>query len=499
MGLHRAAHPHIGKNAPTAIVVGGGVSGLLAARELAAAGVRVTLLEQKDHLGGAVGAHEVGGLLLDSGAESYATRSPIVSELVKELGLGEHIVTPNPHGSWLYLPFGARKTPNTGIMGIPGNLDDKTLLGVLGRAGLRRAKLDKALPASVGAKAKTLGELVRARMGNKVLKNLVAPVVSGVYSAHPDQLDADATIPGLREGLKKYKSLAAAAAALRSQAPAGSQVASLSGGLNQLSEKLVEDLYTKCARIIAGFDVIAIDRDSVTGEWFVIQRHTADGEIQATLRADYLVLATDGPTTARLLGSHIKTSLPTLEPGPEVALVTLVVEQPALNAHPRGTGMLVSEEVTNVRAKALTHVSAKWPWVAEAVGKDKHVVRLSYGRGGENASISDVALADEQLITLALHDAAKLLDVPITAHELLDADVVRWSNVLPRTAPGHRDKVKTFRELTAQLETVCVVGTWAAGSGLVSTVRDTREQVEQFLKRNTPQANGAKRGEETAG
>ncbi|MBF1648121.1 MAG: protoporphyrinogen oxidase, partial [Rothia dentocariosa] len=372
MGLHRAAHPHIGKNAPTAIVVGGGVSGLLAARELAAAGVRVTLLEQKDHLGGAVGAHEVGGLLLDSGAESYATRSPIVSELVKELGLGEHIVTPNPHGSWLYLPFGARKTPNTGIMGIPGNLDDKTLLGVLGRAGLRRAKLDKALPASVGAKAKTLGELVRARMGNKVLKNLVAPVVSGVYSAHPDQLDADATIPGLREGLKKHKSLAAASAALRAQAPAGSQVASLSGGLNQLSEKLVEDLYTKCARIIAGFDVIAIDRDSVTGEWFVIQRHTADGEIQATLRADYLVLATDGPTTARLLGSHIKTSLPTLEPGPEVALVTLVVEQPALNAHPRGTGMLVSEEVTNVRAKALTHVSAKWPWVAEAVGKDKH-------------------------------------------------------------------------------------------------------------------------------
>lgn len=150
-------------------------------------------------------------------------------------------------------------------MGIPGNLDDKTLLGVLGRAGLRRAKLDKALPASVGAKAKTLGELVRARMGNKVLKNLVAPVVSGVYSAHPDQLDVDATIPGLREGLKKYKSLAAASAALRAQAPAGSQVASLSGGLNQLSEKLVEDLYTKCARIIAGFDVIAIDRDSVTG------------------------------------------------------------------------------------------------------------------------------------------------------------------------------------------------------------------------------------------
>ena len=58
---------------PTAIVIGGGPSGLISARRLAAAGMRVTLLEQKHHLGGAVGAHEVGGLLLDSGAESFAT------------------------------------------------------------------------------------------------------------------------------------------------------------------------------------------------------------------------------------------------------------------------------------------------------------------------------------------------------------------------------------------------------------------------------------------
>ena len=87
------------EKAPTAIVIGGGPSGLISARRLAAAGMRVTLLEQRHHLGGAVGAHEVGGLLLDSGAESFATRSPIVSDLVKELGLGDQIVAPNSYGS----------------------------------------------------------------------------------------------------------------------------------------------------------------------------------------------------------------------------------------------------------------------------------------------------------------------------------------------------------------------------------------------------------------
>lgn len=465
---------------PTAIVIGGGPSGLISARRLAAAGMRVTLLEQRHHLGGAVGAHEVGGLLLDSGAESFATRSPIVSDLVKELGLGDQIVTPNSYGSWLYLPQGARRTPSTGIMGIPGNVNDKSLIPVIGKSGLRRAQVDKFLPVSAGENAKTLGELVRIRMGQKVLDNLVAPVVSGVYSTHPDKLDVDATIPGLREAFRKHRSLSAAAAAFRSAAPAGSQVAGIIGGMNQLSERLVEELYAAGVRIVTGFDVIAVDRDESTGQWFIIQRHTTDGE-NTPLYADYLVVATDGPTVARLIGPHVSTALPALEPGPEVALVTLVVDAPDLNKHPRGTGLLVSEEATAVRAKALTHATAKWQWVADAAGPGRHVVRLSYGRGGEDARFSEVALADEQLITLALRDATRMMGVALTRRNLIDADVVRWRGVLPASTPGHRKRVQDFRDRASELGTLSTVGSWAAGSGLVLTVKDTYEQMDQLI------------------
>ena len=261
-------------------------------------------------------------------------------------------------------------------MGIPGNVNDKSLIPVIGKNGLRRAQVDKFLPVSAGENAKTLGELVRIRMGQKVLDNLVAPVVSGVYSTHPDKLDVDATIPGLREAFRKHRSLSAAAHAFRSAAPAGSQVAGIVGGMNQLSERLVEDLYASGVRIVTGFDVIAVDRDESTGQWFIIQRHTTDGE-NTPLYADYLVVATDGPTVARLIGPHVSTALPALEPGPEVALVTLVADAPDLNKHPRGTGLLVSEEATAVRAKALTHATAKWQWVADAAEPGRHVVRLS--------------------------------------------------------------------------------------------------------------------------
>ena len=45
--------------ARSAVVVGGGISGLLAARELARAGVSTTVLEASAEWGGCVGSHVV--------------------------------------------------------------------------------------------------------------------------------------------------------------------------------------------------------------------------------------------------------------------------------------------------------------------------------------------------------------------------------------------------------------------------------------------------------
>ena len=92
-----------------------------------------------------------------------------------------------------------------------------------------------------------------------------------------------------------------------------------------------------------------------------------------------------------------------------------------------------------------------------------------------------MALADEQLITLALRDASRMMDVALTRSNLVDADVVRWRGVLPASTPGHRDRVKEFRERASELGTLSTVGSWAAGSGLVVTVKDTYEQMDRLI------------------
>lgn len=466
--------------ARTAVVVGGGISGLIAARDLARSGLSVTLLEAGGQLGGCVGTHTVAGLRLDSGAESFATRSPAVPDLLAELGLGDAVVSPNPGGAWLQLPGGdlaaaAQRMPQTGLLGIPADPRAPEILQAIGRAGAARAALDKVLP--VGGLARresaSLGEVVRARMGEAVLRRLVAPVVGGVYSSDPDVLDVDSVAPGLRAALAKHGSLAAAVGSLRASAPAGSAVAGLAGGMGRLSRALEADLRERGVLLETGTPVDAVERAG--SGWTV----TAAGR---TFTADAVVVATDGPAAVDLLAGTVpELAAARPGPGPGVALVTLVVDQPDLDANPRGTGVLVAAEVDAVDAKALTHATAKWQWLADSTGPGTHVLRLSYGRALSAAAAdtkpSPVERSDEDLFAQALTDASVLLQVPLGVDDVVGADVVRWVGALPSAAVGHRDRVASVRTAVGQVPGLEVVGAWLAGTGLAAVTADTRTRM----------------------
>lgn len=467
---------------PSAVVVGGGISGLIAARELALAGTAVTVLEAGEAWGGCVGSHVVAGLTLDSGAESFATRSTAVADLARELGLGGQIVSPHPGGAWVQLPDGPQELPKTGILGIPANPWDPEVRRSLGFAGALRASFDRWLPASAGTSSEvtSVAALVRARMGKRVLDRLVAPVVGGVHSADPGLLDVDMVAPGLRSGIRKHGSLAAAVAAQRKAArgsgagpaKAGSAVAGLQGGMSTLVTALVEDLRDRGAELLSGKRVVSVTK---TGNGWRV----AAGE--STYDAGRLVVALDGPSAVGLL----EKALPELSalrpaPGPLVSLVTIVVDLPELDGRPRGTGILVAPQTVGIRAKALTHATAKWDWLAEEAGPGTHVLRMSYGRSEDIDGVTvDPAMDDEELLTAALDDASALLTVPVSRADVVDWDVVRWAGALPFAAVGHKQRVAQVRKLCAAADGLTVVGGWLAGNGLAAVVSDTRAQLTQ--------------------
>lgn len=470
----------------TALVVGGGISGLLAARDLAAAGCTVTVLEAGPAWGGCVGSHEVAGLTLDSGAESFATRSDAVARLCTELGLAGRIVPPRPGGAWVQLPSGPRELPRTGVLGIPANPWDPEVRRTLGVLGSLRASLDRLLPASVGAggDVTSVAALVRARMGSRVLERLVSPVVGGVHSADPGLLDVDMVAPGLRAGLRKHGSLAAAVAAQRRgpgtsaaspaarQAKAGSAVAGLEGGMHTLVDALVADLRGRGVTLMAGTAAGAVSR-------------TSDGwEIEAagsTFHSALLVVAVDGPAAVGLLEGAVP-AIAGKKPaaGPDVKLVTLVLDNPDLDRRPRGTGILVAPQTPGVEAKALTHATGKWDWLEAAAGPGRHVVRLSYGRVDGAPAQPAGPETDQELFAAALRDASSLLGVRITEGDVRGWDVVRWRGSLPFAAVGHRARAAEIRQACTAAGGLAVVGGWVAGNGLAAVVADTREQIGQL-------------------
>lgn len=104
------------------------------------------------------------------------------------------------------------------------------MVRAIGRRGAARAWLDTLLPVLRIGRAHSLAELVRTRMGVRVLEDLVAPVVSGVYSSRPEDIDVDLAAPGLNGAITRRGSLAGAVASLRANLPAGVAVRGISGG-----------------------------------------------------------------------------------------------------------------------------------------------------------------------------------------------------------------------------------------------------------------------------
>ena len=365
---------------PRYTVVGGGIAGLVVARRLAMAGRSVRLLEASDHLGGTVARHLVGGIDLDAGAESFAVRGGTVEALAREIGLGAEIVLPSAAGAWLQPATGrAVPLPATSILGIPGTPLAADVIAAIGTRAALRAQLDALIPSLWARKSLTLGRLVRLRMGSAMLEKLVAPVVHGVHSVHPDDLPLDRA-GGLRAAYAREGSLAAAVRSLRDAAPAGSAVAGIRGGIHRLVTELAADLETHGVDVQLGRRVRSVDG--------------LDGTV---------VLA--APLTPA--------------PGRKVVLATLVVEAPELLAAPRGTGVLVAQGASGIQARALTHSTAKWEWLRERAG-GREVLRLSYD--DEPADLAATALAD----------ASALLGIPLPAP--VDFARVEWTRSLEGAA-----------------------------------------------------------------
>ncbi|MFI1097612.1 protoporphyrinogen oxidase [Streptomyces sp. NPDC020917] len=453
------------------VVVGGGISGLAAAYDLAGAGIAVTLLEASERLGGKLHADEIAGVPVDLGAESLLARRPEAIELAREVGLADDLEPPAVLGAKLWSRGRLRPMPPGGVMGVPADLGPLASSGVLSAAGLARIPLDHVLPRTEVGEDVAVGAYVAARLGREVVDRLVDPLLGGVYAGDAYEISLRAAIPQLFSAARDGRSLIEAARGLQRKAAAARQTGpvfnGIRGGVGRLPVAVADACRAAGVTIETGTAVRELRRNGPHG-WQVV---LAD----RTLAADAVVVAAPAPAAARLLAAEAPAAAAELSAVEYagMALVTMAFRRRDVHRIPVGSGFLVPP-VEGRTIKASTFSSHKWGWLDKA-GGDTFVLRTSVGRYGNEA---DLAWDDTDLVRLSREDlgeAVGLRAAPVAAR------VTRWDAGLPQYAVGHVGRVARIREQVGKLPGLAVCGAVYDGVGIPACVGSGRRAAREVL------------------
>ncbi|HEX9992500.1 MAG TPA: protoporphyrinogen oxidase, partial [Acidimicrobiales bacterium] len=228
----------------TVAVVGGGLTGLVAARAAAAGGrAGVVLVEAGDRLGGKLRTSTVAGLPVDEAPDAFLARVPEAVDLCRQLGLGDRLVSPARRSALVWSRGALRRLPDAQVLGVPTDLAALARSGIVSRAGVARAALDLAMPGRPVEGDEPVGALVRRRLGADVLERLVDPLIGGINAGDADRLSLAATAAPLAEAAARGGSLVRALARRPPPADPGAPVfATVRGGLGLLADALADDL-----------------------------------------------------------------------------------------------------------------------------------------------------------------------------------------------------------------------------------------------------------------
>ncbi len=487
------AQPHV-------VIVGGGISGLAAAFFLRDEPVRVTVLEGSARLGGKLSVSEIAGVAVDEGAEALLVTRPEGTGLIADAGLAGQRVTPGTTSSAIWTLGALRPLPRRQFMGVPSDLAELAVSGVISEEGVARASQDLELPPTARDGDVPVARYVGARLGEEVVDRLVDPLLGGVYAGRSTELSFDATLPALAAASRRHRSLAEAAGSLLpppvpDPGPAqagdrnetsgagtragGSVFTTLSGGLGTLPAFLA-----KASGAAVRTASMARELSPAQTGWRLTLGSAAAPE---QVDADAVILALPARPAGRLLAGVPAASAAVGAFGEisyaSMAIVTLAYPPsafPAPGLSSLGRSGYLVPAVDGRAVKAVTFSTVKWPHLAAAVpgAEPLEVVRCSVGRIGEEALLQR---SDDELAALAAAELAAATGVrgaPVATR------VTRWGGALPQYTVGHLDRVARIRAAVAAQPGLAVCGAAYDGIGIpacVATARAAASEVLAFL------------------
>jgi protoporphyrinogen/coproporphyrinogen III oxidase len=466
------------------VVIGGGISGLVAARRLDQAGAQVVLVEKSHRLGGLVVTDREDGFVIEGGADSFVAGKGSVLELACELGLDAKVVSSRPEhrGSHVWWEGGLHPLPGGLLLMVPSRI--RSILGssLLSWRGKSRALADLVLPRSSLLGDESLESFVTRRLGREVLDRIAEPLVAGIHAAEPGTMSLQASFPRLLEMERAHRSLILAARSAASRpAPANglSHFASFEGGMGELPAALVASL--------AGADlrtgIRAIDLGVKAGAGYRVGLD--DGNVLTT---EAVVLATPARATSDLLLDIAPEAAAAVSGIRQVASASVTLAYEARDLPQLAGSGFVVPSVQKRRITGVSYLSQKW----EGRVPDPRFVLLRGFVGGRQGR----GLARSGGNTLRAVVRAELEDlVGITATPLR-AWVRVWDEGLHQYTLGHLVRVASAERALQTKPGLALAGAAFHGIGLNECIDSgirAAENVLQSMATSAPVRSGETR------
>jgi protoporphyrinogen/coproporphyrinogen III oxidase len=205
-------HINSGQPQVKVCIVGGGISGLMAAYYAQQAGLDWQLFEQAPTLGGLIATRQQQGFITESGPHSFPASAKHMLALCQQLGLTPQAIKGTAKNRYIVLSNQLIALPTNPIEAITS-----PLLSLRAKCRLLAEPFIKPVNPSPTDDI-AVATYIRQRLGPQVADNLVAPLLTGIYAGDPDQLSLQGVFPLLAQWQTTHGSVMKGAfAALKQQ------------------------------------------------------------------------------------------------------------------------------------------------------------------------------------------------------------------------------------------------------------------------------------------
>lgn len=452
------------------LVCGGGISGLSLAAWLAREGADVTVLDKNTQPGGVIGTIHQDGFIFERGPNTILDKYESFDELLGLGGLEEEVIRVPLRTQQRHVWLGGRLNL---VPTSPMAFLKSPLLPAADKLALFREPLVAPVEAD-----ETVAEFVRRRLGAGWLRNLVTPMVSGIWAGDPARMSIEHSFPvmkqmereggsllrgALRRMGQKRRAIKAGAARRREK-----NLVSFRDGLQRLPMALAERLgerYQAATRIVSIEWVGA-------GEGFRV-RAEHGGREQLWLARE-LVVAAEADHAARWLEPFDGEIAATLRSFPYNKLAVVALGLDAREAAlpegfgflaPRGEGLRILGAIVNSN-----FLPGRAPEGCAAL-----TIFIGGDLDPEAAELSEAALIE--LVRADLGRAAAWRGQPRSVY------VEKWPRAIPQYDMAHGERLRKIEAAEARWPGLRLMGNWRGGVAIGDRVEYTRKLAGAILAR----------------